>query len=350
MTVLRTARLRFLPMRFHCAALVIRIMLATDIYVPLAPPLLRCLATFAGATGLALNVGAGEAGGRGKKGRRGGGGGRKGGKKRRRRGRPRVEEFSGTVTPLDLLVRISKQQALSRTFQDAAFSRTLRLLEDYFTTQRCTVAFPELAFPVTEALSSFEKACDVLRWRQQAKAVRSRLNQHAAIVRSQRASLAFSPHDTHAVNNFMAVDRAKERSEMVARLVQEEREKEREREEHQEALARAKRTADKLAKAQRKKERKQEAARKRKRKEEEEEEEEEEGEESESEEETTGSDDEVKGGSRKTTEGKGKKSSRDRTEGVSDVQRMAWSSKLSTKENDAVDELELSDRDSDDDE
>ena len=308
-------------MRFHVAELIVHLSVATDTYIPLAPPLLRCLSAFAGGSGAYASVsGGGAAAGRSARGRR---------------GRPKMDEFTGKVPQLELSVRISKQHAQSRAFQDSAIERALNLLEEFMEAQKFTAAFPELSFPVEEALRSFEKACGVARWRQQAKALRARLAKHSKLVVRKRSDVGISPHNEAAVAAFLAPERRDNLKAQRKRFAEALRQRSLVTEEQKRMLESAAAAAAKSAKAKEKRERREKRRKAGVGDDDEDDDEEEEEEEEEGQEERE---------AREERQRKKREQKKKKTKKVSDEARKMWT-QLTSQQEDEVGALEFSDED-----
>ena len=315
-------------MRFHVAELLVHLGVATDTYIPLAPPMLRCLSAFAGGSGAYASMSGG-----------GGGGGGRGA--RGRRGRPKMDEFTGKVPQLELSVRISKQHAQSRAFQDSAIARALGLLEEFMEAQKFTAAFPELSFPVEEALRSFEKACGVARWRQQAKALRARLTKHGKLIARKRSEASISPHNEAAVAAFMAPERRDNLAAQRKRFADALRQRSLATEEQKRMLESAATAAAKSAKAKEKRERREKRRKKARRGDDDDDEDDDEDDE---EEEDEDEEDDEERQAREQQQREMREKKKKSRKKVSDEAKKMWT-QLTSNQEDEVGDLEFSDED-----
>ena len=105
---------------------------------------------------------------------------------------------------LEYSVKVSSKDIQTKGYQDSCVSRALELLEHHFQIHKWSIAYPELAHSTVAALRKFSRDSPVARWRQQCKAVVSRIDRQVQLVQDKRSVVAFGPKDLEKAKAFMA--------------------------------------------------------------------------------------------------------------------------------------------------
>ncbi|XP_046842848.1 nucleolar complex protein 2 homolog isoform X2 [Xenia sp. Carnegie-2017] len=155
---------RYYPLRFHCIRTLNLLSQATSTFIPIAPFLLEIL------DNSDFN-------------------------------RP-VKLSTAKPTSFSSILRVSKQELHTKTFQDSVMEQVVELLLEHFSTHAHSIGFPELAFPCIVQMKQFVKTTKVPRLRKQIKEFLEKLNETSVEVTKKRSTVTFSPKDVEEIEKW----------------------------------------------------------------------------------------------------------------------------------------------------
>ncbi|EJT97184.1 Noc2-domain-containing protein [Dacryopinax primogenitus] len=157
---------RYFPLHLHCVRSLLHLIRHTGVFIPLSPFILQILTS---------------------------------------------SEFShkpkpSTQRPLDLeaFIRVPAPYVRTRLYQDALAEESAYLLGEWFETCAQSIAFPELAVPVTILVRRMLKRSSSVKLATTLKPLVERLEEHAKWVEKRRLGVVFGPADTAEVERFEA--------------------------------------------------------------------------------------------------------------------------------------------------
>lgn len=116
-----------------------------------------------------------------------------------KRPKPSMEKSLDLKTNL----KVSKTAIASKIYQDSIFDETFDRLVEYLALFSKSIAFPELVFPIINALNKFKNATHNISHSKRVKTLLERIHASVKLIQSKRNSVSFSAKDIAAVSNFL---------------------------------------------------------------------------------------------------------------------------------------------------
>jgi len=125
---------------------------------------------------------------------------------------------NSTAKPPELayIFKLGKSDATNPACHIAIVEQVIELLEVNLKSQRFSIAFPELIFPVSAALRNFAKKTRVTKWRSLARTLLGKLNKWSEEVKAKRVDVTFAPTNVERLHAFMSEEEENMRAEQDA--------------------------------------------------------------------------------------------------------------------------------------
>jgi len=101
------------------------------------------------------------------------------------------------------LIKVSKSILNTQAFQDVVLENTVELILQYFNAHALSIAFPELAVPVSVQLKHIAKKLKNVKASKAIQQLLEKLEQNRTYIEKQRASIDFAPNNAHQVTSFL---------------------------------------------------------------------------------------------------------------------------------------------------
>lgn len=104
---------------------------------------------------------------------------------------------------LKINLKASKIVMGTKVYQDAIFDETFDLLVEYLAIYSRSIAFPELIYPVMNALTKFKGATHNIGHSKRVKQLQEKITASVKLIQAKRNQVSFSPKEIAALSNFL---------------------------------------------------------------------------------------------------------------------------------------------------
>jgi nucleolar complex protein 2 len=116
-----------------------------------------------------------------------------------KRAKPSMEK----TFDLRINLKASKVIMGSKVYQDSIFDETFDLLIEYLAIYSRSIAFPELIYPVMNALTKFKGATHNIGHSKRVKQLQEKIQATVKLIQAKRNQVSFSPKEIAALSNFL---------------------------------------------------------------------------------------------------------------------------------------------------
>ncbi|KAL1121946.1 hypothetical protein AAG570_003354 [Ranatra chinensis] len=157
---------QYVPLRFHCVQLLIKLGRETDVHIPVLPFILKALSC------VDLNK----------------------------------QSKKVSMKPFDLtcILRMSKGAMLENAFPDAIVENVYNLLVEATSSQAHKINFPDLVLPLTFQLRAFLKDCKVSKYTSKLKQILTKIEENSKFVNTERNKLVLNLLEAEKIKAFEA--------------------------------------------------------------------------------------------------------------------------------------------------